>query len=160
MTMALVVLPIYERKLELKNLFQNRKKITANIGKETVTNGANTEATAQLCPLDNVLIKRIRAIIEAHILSENLDVQFIAERMDMSHSTLYRKIKSMLGISANELIRKTRVQYAARLLTEGNHTISEISYLVGLNSVAYFRQCFKEEFEMTPSEYLRQKKTL
>ena len=47
------------------------------------------------------------------------------------------------------------MQYAEQLLLEGRYTISEIGFMVGINSIAYFRRCFKEEYDMLPSEYLK-----
>lgn len=73
----------------------------------------------------------------------------------MSHSTLYRKIKALCGISVNEFIRKIRIGNAEKLLLTGKYSISEISYMVGINSITYFRQCFKDEFGLVPSEYLK-----
>lgn len=74
-------------------------------------------------------------------------------------STLYRKMKSMTGISTNEYIRKYKMQYAEHLLLEGKYTISEISFMVGMNSIAYFRKCFKDEYGLIPSEYLKKLKS-
>ena len=50
------------------------------------------------------------------------------------------------------------MQNAERLLLEGKYNISEIAHQVGLNSVSYFRECFKEEYGMSPSEYIKQLK--
>ena len=71
----------------------------------------------------------------------------------MSKSTLYRKIKALTGISTNEYVRKIKMQNAEKLMLEGRYTISEIAFRVGMNSPVYFRQCFKEEFGISPSEY-------
>ena len=48
------------------------------------------------------------------------------------------------------------MENAERLLLEGKFNISEIAYKVGMNSTGYFRQCFKEEFGLSPSDYLKQ----
>jgi AraC-like DNA-binding protein len=74
----------------------------------------------------------------------------------MSHSTLYRKIKALTRMSANEFIRKVRIRNAEQLLLTGKYTISEISYMIGINSIKYFRQCFKDEFGASPSDYMKQ----
>ena len=86
---------------------------------------------------------------------QKMDVSFIADKMCMSHSTLYRKIKAVTDMSSNEYIRKVKLCNSARLLIENRFTISEISYMTGFSSVAYFRQCFKDEYKMSPSEYLK-----
>lgn len=51
------------------------------------------------------------------------------------------------------------MQYAEHLLLEGKYTISEISFMVGMNSIAYFRKCFKDEYGLIPSEYLKKLKS-
>ena len=47
------------------------------------------------------------------------------------------------------------MQLAEKMLLEGKYNISEIAFKVGINSTVYFRQCFKEEFGLTPSDYLK-----
>ena len=91
-------------------------------------------------------------------ISGDIDVNMLASQMAMSTSTLYRKMKALTGMSTNEYIRKYKMQYAERLLLEGKYSISEISFMVGMNSIAYFRRCFKAEYGMIPSEYLKQLK--
>lgn len=89
---------------------------------------------------------------------EKMDVAFIADKMCMSHSTLYRKIKGLTDMSVNEFIRKIKMKKSTELLSSGEYTISEISDLTGFSSVAYFRQCFKDEYGVAPTEYLKQQK--
>ena len=47
------------------------------------------------------------------------------------------------------------MQHAEQLLLEGKYNISEIAFMVGMNSTVYFRQCFKEEFGVVPSDYIK-----
>ena len=76
--------------------------------------------------------------------------------MALSISTLYRKMKSLTGLTASDYIRKARMQRAEQLLLEGKYSISEVAYMVGINSNVHFRQCFKDEYGMLPSEYIKQ----
>ena len=136
------------------NLLEARKKIAELINNNTTNK--NVIITESLSKIDNEFIEKVTTIIEDNLDSDKVDVTFIADKMNMSHSTLYRKIKALSGISANEFIRKVRIRNAEQLLLTGKYTISEISYMVGINSITYFRQCFKEEFGMVPSEYIKQ----
>ena len=72
----------------------------------------------------------------------------------MSHSVLYRKVKNITNMTVNEFIRKIKIEYAKELLLTNKYTISEVAYHVGFNSLNYFRQCFKEEYGVLPSEFL------
>lgn len=136
------------------NLLEARRKLAEKIS-ENATN-KNTIITDSLNKIDNEFIEKVTQIVEENLDSDKIDVAFIADQMNMSHSTLYRKIKALSGISVNEFIRKIRISNAEKLLLTGKYTISEISYMVGINSITYFRQCFKDEFGMAPSEYLKQ----
>ena len=77
--------------------------------------------------------------------------------MNMSHSTLYRKIKALTGASGNEFIRKVRLRYSVRLMVEEGYNISGAAFASGFNDGNYYRNCFKEEYGMLPSDYLKQR---
>lgn len=102
---------------------------------------------------DAEFMRKVEEIITANISSETLDVGFIAAGMCMSHSTLYRKVKGISGMTVAGLIRRLRARRAAELLRTGKYTVSEIVYMVGMGSPANFRQCFKAEYGVTPSAY-------
>ena len=71
----------------------------------------------------------------------------------MSRTQLYRKLKALVGQSANQFIRTYRLKRAAQLLQDSDMTVSEITYTVGFNDLQYFRDCFKKQFGVTPSDY-------
>ena len=58
-------------------------------------------------------------------------------------------------MTVNEFIRRIKMQRAEKLLLKGKYNISEVSFMVGVNSATYFRQCFKDEFGLLPSEYIK-----
>ncbi|MEO8764652.1 MAG: ATP-binding protein [Ginsengibacter sp.] len=82
-----------------------------------------------------------------------LGVDYLCKISAMSRSTLNRKLKSLLNISTNDLIRQYRLQKAASLLLSGQD-ITAIVYKVGFSSPSYFSQCFKEQYGITPSDYI------
>lgn len=142
----------------INNLLEVRKKMAAGLTAFIPHTEPVAETTESLNPLDNEFLQRITKIIEDNLEMEKMDIAFIADKMCMSHSTLYRKIKGVTDMSANEFIRKVKMRNGLRLLLSERYSISEISYMTGFSSVAYFRQCFKNEFGMAPSEYLKLKK--
>ena len=116
-----------------------------------------TIITESMNKLDKEFIDKItNTIIESLAASESVDITVLSNVMCMSSSTLYRKVKALTGISTNEYIRKVKMQLAEKYLLEGKYSISEIAFKVGINSNVYFRQCFKEEFGMSASDYLKQ----
>ena len=100
---------------------------------------------------DKAFLDKLDSIIIPNLLQEDLDMAFLADKMYMSHSTLYRKIKALTGMTANEYVRKHRLAKAMQLLRDG-HTPTEVAMHCGFNSPSYFTRCFKAEYGMLPSE--------
>ncbi len=100
-------------------------------------------------------ITRIKKFIEQNITEPEYDVADLCRDLGTSRMQLYRKLKATVGYSANELIRKIRLHKAAELLLRGDLNIAQVTYEVGFSDLQYFRMCFKDEFEQTPSQYIR-----
>lgn len=149
----------------IENLLAGRRKLAGLVAAKTVSSvGSSTqealkdlgEGNHTLNKLDREFLDKVNRIIEENLSMEKIDVAFIADKMCMSHSTLYRKIKCLTDMSVNEFVRKIKLKKSVDLLLGGEYSIAEISDLAGFSSVAYFRQCFKDEYGMAPSEYLKQ----
>ncbi len=102
---------------------------------------------------DRAFLEQIDMLIQQGMANEVIDINYLSLNMAMSGSTLYRKMKTLTGLSANEYIRKYKMKCAEKLLIQGKG-ISETGFMVGMNTPSYFRKCFKEEFGVTPSEYI------
>ncbi len=87
---------------------------------------------------------------------ENLSVEVLAEELSLSHSSLYRKIKTISGLSVDQFIRLTKLKMAAEKLANEDVTISEAAYLSGFNDPRYFRKYFKAQYGMLPSAFQQQ----
>ena len=143
-------------KSRVANLLEGRKKIASLISSSTHLKQSIIKES--LNKIDNEFIEKITKIIEENLMDEKIDVPTIAQELSMSYSSLYRKVKALTGMSTGEFIRKLRLRKAEQLLLSGKYNISEIAHQVGLNSVSYFRECFKEAYGMSPSEYIKQLK--
>jgi signal transduction histidine kinase/ligand-binding sensor domain-containing protein/DNA-binding response OmpR family regulator len=135
------------------NLLESRKNLASQIVHSKVYR--QTLLSDSLNKLDNEFLEKVTKIVEENSHSEKLDVELIAQQVHMSHPTLYRKVKALTGCSVNEFIRKIRMKCAEDMLLSGKYTISEVSIRIGVSNISYFRQCFKEEFGVTPSEYIK-----
>ena len=144
----------------IKNLLKQRQRLSSVLTASAVQNDQTEKQTIlkeSLSKIDQDFYNTLNQYIYERISSE-IDVNYLAERLCMSTSTLYRKMKSLTGLSTIEYIRKYKMQYAERLMMEGKYTISEVAYMSGFNSINYFRRCFKEEFGDVPSDYLKKLK--
>ena len=109
---------------------------------------------------DERFINKLEKLIYDNLSDQNLNVDSLADIMNMSRSTLYRKIKDLSNLSPNELINIARLKKAAELLQSGEYKIYEISEIVGYKSQTSFGRNFQKQFKMTPSEYMNGKQPI
>lgn len=87
------------------------------------------------------------------------DRETLAADMAVSSSTLYKKLRAITGQNINSFIMSVRLKEACRILRESPDVrINELCLMVGISTPKYFTKQFKEEFGMTPSEYVDQQK--
>ncbi len=138
-------------KSRIENLLEKKRQLAGYF---------SAQATSQkfldgLSSTDSEFMKKIDDIIEQNLDNQDFSVAQMSKEMCISSSTLYRKIKALTLVSANEYIKKFRIRRAAALLEEGRYTISETVFKVGFGSTDYFRDCFKDEYGVSPSEYIK-----
>ncbi len=119
-------------------------------------NGITKNAKAKTTTLDNEFIQKALSYINENISETELSVEVLASEVFLSRSQLYRKIKTLTGVSVNEFIRNVRLEKAKELIEFGNDNINEISYKVGFSSPSYFTKCFKEKFGYLPTHNNKQ----
>ena len=105
--------------------------------------------------IDINLVSKIKEVIENNLSEPNLSPSFISEKMAMSSSKLYRKIKQLTDLSPNEFIRTIRLKKSAELLKTKNYNVSEVSDMVGFNDPLYFSRVFKKQFGYAPSKLIK-----
>jgi AraC-like DNA-binding protein len=110
--------------------------------------------SATILPLHNDFLQSLFTIIEDKLDDPVLTVGFLATQMALSKSTLNRKLSSLVGLSANTIIKQYRLKKAATYLLQGKN-VSETAYLTGFETPSYFIQCFKEFYKTTPKEFSR-----
>lgn len=104
--------------------------------------------------VDNKFLTRINEIIEQNFSESELTIDFLAEQLGISRSSLFSKIKTLANVTPNELIQIVRLKKAAALLAENKYRINEICYMVGFNSPSYFAKCFQKQFGIKPGEFV------
>ncbi|WP_109607959.1 hybrid sensor histidine kinase/response regulator transcription factor [Mucilaginibacter oryzae] len=100
-------------------------------------------------------LERCLQIVELHLTDPDFSIKTLAAEIGMSHSNLYKRIKSISGQSANSFIRFIRLRKAAEILLSSDSTVYEAGYKVGLNDLKYFREQFHKLFGINPSDYIK-----
>ena len=111
------------------------------------------EPTLLMSTLDKKFKDKLEAIVAQHIGDNNFNVDRLAELLCLGRTTVYNRTKSIMGVSPNIYIQNERLRIAAKLLLEGEYTVSEISEKVGFSDSTYFYKCFKNRYGIAPSKY-------
>ena len=134
----------------IKNLLELRLQLRQKFS-QMPTVSINSIAANQN---DKVFLEKMNHLIEENLNNEELSVDFLAEKLCISRSGLFVKIKELANTTPNEMIQIIRLKKAASLLLENQYRINEVSYMVGFNNPSYFSKCFQKQFGMKPGEYI------
>ena len=107
------------------------------------------ESTLSTNPFMAAVVKNI----EKHLDDSTFEAKVLADSLNMSLPTLYRKIKQYSDLSILELTRNIRLKKAAELLASQQYSVQEVAEMVGFNDTATFRKRFTEQYGVTPSQY-------
>ena len=134
------VASLLKRREQLKQYF-TRTLIATEPSQQSENTGEKT--------FMDILIKTI----EDHLDDPKFEAKVLADSLNVSLPTLYRKIKMYSDCSILELTRSVRLKRAAELIRQGRYSIQEVSEMVGFNDTATFRKRFTEQYGVTPSFY-------
>ncbi|MEH6537128.1 MAG: two-component regulator propeller domain-containing protein [Psychroserpens sp.] len=131
----------------LDQLILLRKRISQALAKNKFSQILESkDATPETKFLQKVIL-----VIQNNIDNPNLGSRHVAQKMQLSESQIYRKLKAITGKSTAVFIRSVRLEKAKDLIQTTDKSISEIAYQVGFNDPSWFSRAFKEEFGHTPS---------
>ncbi|MNL04221.1 Sensor histidine kinase TodS [compost metagenome] len=140
----------------IDNLLKQRRKIFESL--------LANKKTIELAPSeifitskDETFLKEIIEIVENGMVDMEFNIDAVAESIGMGRTTFYKKFKSLTNLAPVEFVRDMRLKRSRQLLDANGQNISEVAYAVGFNSAKYFSTCFKEEYGISPSEYLKSK---
>jgi len=140
-----------ELRARIANLIKQRESLKARFSKEITLEPSEITVT----PLDEKLLSQAIHIVEGHFKDEDFSLEVFRQEMNLSRSTLSRKLFALTGQSPTEFIRSIRLKRAASLLDQNFGTITEVAFEVGFNNLSYFNRSFKKQFGKSPSAFLK-----
>jgi signal transduction histidine kinase/ligand-binding sensor domain-containing protein/AraC-like DNA-binding protein len=135
----------------VQNLLESRKRLAEHISRSLLFQPDEVHLGLK----DEKFISDAIAIIEKHIINEKFDAEFLATELNLSHSALYRKLKALTGFNITEFVRGIRLKKAAQFLRSKDYTVSEVAYMVGFNDIKHFRNSFRDQYKVSPSDYMK-----
>ncbi|TAA42700.1 tetratricopeptide repeat protein [Corallincola spongiicola] len=119
------------------------------------TQQPNQESAAGLNQRDRQFVEKLEGVLAQHYSQSSLDKALIANAVAMSERQLQRKMQALFGQTPTDYVRSFRLKLAADALQAGE-AVTQVASAVGFSSPAYFSQCFKQKFGMSPSDFVRQ----
>lgn len=102
----------------------------------------------------NRQIDYIKSFIDTNY-NDDIKLEDLSQMAYMNKFHLISEFKQSYRITPIEYLILKRVEVSKDLLISTNHTMEEISALVGFNSQSYFNQVFKKKVGQTPSQFRR-----
>ncbi|SEC66729.1 Two component regulator propeller [Maribacter dokdonensis] len=148
--------PFNVQVLELKvaNILKDREELRKRFKKEITLQPKEVTVTS----LDEKFLQQAVETVEKHMMNTDFNVEMLVKEMGHSRSNLYLKFKELTGLSSSEFIRNIRLKRAIQLLDNSDFSVKEIMFRTGFNTASYFSKCFKKEFGVVPSEYIKKTK--
>ena len=100
---------------------------------------------------DERFAEQLQSAVERHLDDSEFSVEALSAELHMSRAQLFRKTKSLFGVSPVELIRQVRLRKAQELLRHSDLTVQQVAYTVGFTSPSYFSKCYREFFGVNPA---------
>ncbi len=139
-------------KARISSLLKNREKLRTYL-----LNKVRFEPTAPKVEnesnSESVFIHKALVLVENNLDNPSFGIHDMVDQLNMSQSTLYRKIRSLTGLSLTAFIRSVRLKKAATLILTQDMSLNQISFEVGFNDYKYFTVSFKKQFNCLPSKY-------
>lgn len=141
-------------------LVEMRRYIDKKQTAQPIEEAHEKEANQNFTQIDKMLLSKIQETIEQHIGEPDFNVATLADNMNMSRSTLMRKIKVITGKTPLQFIRDIKIELACQMLKNHTTSVSEVANRLGYTDSDYFSKTFRESVGMSPSEWQRQNLTL
>lgn len=143
--------PIELLRATIASLFKNREIAYRQFTSSPLAHFSNVKTSK----IDDEYMNKLHETIMKHLEEQDLGIEALTSILGTSKSTLYRKVKANTGLNINEYIRLCRLKKAAELLSSQKYRVNEVAYLVGFSSPSYFATCFQNQFNQSPSAFVR-----
>jgi signal transduction histidine kinase/DNA-binding response OmpR family regulator len=152
-----IIKPFNEEELQVRvtNLINQRQKLR---DKFIQTYIMEPDVESQISPQDK-LLQEIMDILNHNLDKAEFSISQMSWELNMSRSQLYRKVSALTGLSPTDLLRSIRLRTAASLFKSGHDNVSQVMHQVGFSNHSYFAKCFKEQYQVNPSEYINRRKS-
>jgi signal transduction histidine kinase/DNA-binding response OmpR family regulator/ligand-binding sensor domain-containing protein len=136
--------------VRLESLLERQKRMAIYFSKKR--QGFDTSEITEAIQVEDAFVQKMRRIVEENYGDEDFGLPQLCQKIGMSRSQLFRKMKALMDESPSNFIRFFRLNKARTLLETTGMTVSEVAWKVGYKNLGHFSTSFQEEFGFSPSE--------
>ena len=137
----------------IRSLLSNRLKARNILSQATETSGIEPDV---LSGHDKAFMNELYQLMEADLSNSELDITSITDKMHISRTKLFYKIKGLTGSTPAVFFKTYKLNRAAELIAQGDYSMSEIADMTGFSTQAHFSTSFKKHFGVSPTSYHQQ----
>ena len=100
----------------------------------------------------NDLLSRAISYIKLHF-TENPNLNTVADHVNLTPAYFTTILKKSTGLSYGDYLTNLKIAYAKKLLKSNRHSITDIAFASGFNSICNFNRVFKSKTKLSPSQY-------
>jgi signal transduction histidine kinase/AraC-like DNA-binding protein len=141
-------------KVRIINILQERQRMKEAFMKQLESGFVDNAEINKIVHVDDIFRNKLLNTIESVYGNSDFNIEDLSDKIGLSRVQLYRKTKALFDISPTEFLRNYRLNKAILMLRQQQYNVSEIAYMTGFTSPAYFTKCFKLLYKLTPSDYL------
>ncbi|MCF8363263.1 MAG: response regulator [Prolixibacteraceae bacterium] len=138
-------------KEKIKNILKTRQSLIEKYSQELITE----PSSAPIPEIEKQFLSRIVEIIEENLTDPEFNLTLVSDKIGMSKSSFFRKLKAVTGKSPLEFLQAYKMEKAISLIKAGKRNVSEIAYDTGFSYPSYFTLSFKKYFGKSPTDYIK-----
>ena len=127
-------------------------RLRSEIKNEVLPQLEDVQEAIQLSKRDEAFAERMRQVVDDHLSDPNLNVEYLAGKLQLSRTQIFRRVKTITGKGPLDYIRERRLIRAHHLLQTTDMTVQQVSLELCFSSPGYFTKCYKAYFGHLPSK--------
>lgn len=139
----------------VQNLIISREKLKEKYADNLKFKPKDIKVTS----VDEEFLDKLSQLLEENVSDTQFDVGKLCEMVNMSHMHFIRKVKQLTGKKPVELLKTFRLTRAKQLLAQDKINVSQVGYMVGYDLPNSFTRAFKNEFGMSPTQFVQNPNT-
>jgi len=137
--------------VRLRMLMERQQRMKTHFSKTFLGQPHTEELDNEGVQIENTFLLKVKEVVADHYQDENFALPQLCQKIGMSRSQLFRKMRALIGISPSAFIRDYRLDRAKELLQSTNQNVSEVAFAVGYKNLAHFSKSFQTKFGHPPS---------